>query len=266
MSTPSIDLFKKAKAEGRKLKMVTCYDASMARIVATTNVDTVLVGDSVAMVQHGFDSTVHATMEMMRLHTAAVARGLANAKFLVADLPFTTFRKGTAFALDAAAELVRAGAHAVKLEGLKGHEDVVTHLVDSGVPVMGHIGLTPQAVLALGGHKVQGRDNEAVERFVAEAKALETAGVFSLVLECVPASLGERISRELKIPTIGIGAGVSCDGQVLVFNDMLGLSGEFKPKFLRRFATLGPAVQAAINDYSTSVDDGSFPSFQESYQ
>lgn len=266
MNTPSIDLFKKAKLENRKLKMVTCYDASMAKIVATTPIDTVLVGDSVSMVHHGFDSTVHATMEMMVLHTAAVARGLANSKFLVADMPFTTFRKGTSFALDCASQLIRAGAHAVKLEGLKGHEAVVEHLVDSGVPVMGHIGLTPQLALALGGHKVQGRDHEAVERFCAEAKELERLGVFSLVLECVPATLGARITRELKIPTIGIGAGAETDGQVLVFNDMLGMSGSFKPKFLRHFAQLGEPIHAALSQYCSEVDAGAFPAPQESYQ
>ncbi len=265
MSTVSIDIFKRAKLEGRKLKMVTCYDASMAKIVAGTQVDTVLVGDSVAMVQHGFDSTIHATMEMMVLHTAAVARGLAGTKFLVGDMPFTTFRKGKNVALDAAAALVRAGAHAVKLEGLKGHEDVVEHLVDSGVPVMGHIGLTPQLALALGGHKVQGRDAEAVERFCKEAHDLEALGIFSLVLECVPAQLGSRITRELKIPTIGIGAGSGTDGQVLVFNDMLGMSGEFKPKFLRRFAELGPSIASALNAYCREVDEGSFPTESESY-
>lgn len=265
MSTVSIDIFKKAKVEKTKLTMVTCYDASMAKIVAGTAVDTVLVGDSVAMVQHGFDSTIHATTEMMVLHTAAVARGLAGSKFLVADMPFTTFRKGTGFALDTAAQLVRAGAHAVKLEGIKGHEDVVEHLVDSGVPVMGHIGLTPQLVLAIGGHKVQGRDVDAVEKFCKEARDLESLGIFALVLECVPASLAARITKELKIPTIGIGAGVETDGQVLVFNDMLGMSGSFKPKFLRQFAKLDGEIAQALNKFCAEVDDETFPSLSESY-
>jgi 3-methyl-2-oxobutanoate hydroxymethyltransferase len=265
MSTVSIDLFKRAKLEKQKLKMVTCYDASMAKIVATTNVDTVLVGDSVAMVQHGFDSTIHATMEMMVLHTSAVARGLGGTKFLVADLPFTTFRKGKSFALDCASELICAGAHAVKLEGLKGHEDVVEHLVDSGVPVMGHVGLTPQLALALGGHKVQGREASAVERLSLEARDLEKLGVFSLVLECVPSTLGARISSELKIPTIGIGAGADTDGQVLVFNDMLGMNGRFKPKFLRRFAELESSITLALNEYCKEVDEGTFPTEGESY-
>jgi 3-methyl-2-oxobutanoate hydroxymethyltransferase len=202
---------------------------------------------------------------MMVLHTAAVARGLGGKKFLVADMPFTTFRKGTAFALDTAAQLVRAGAHAVKLEGIQGHEDVVKHLVDSGVPVMGHIGLTPQLALALGGHKVQGRDAEAVEKFCKEARDLERLGIFSLVLECVPAHLGARISKELSIPTIGIGAGVDTDGQVLVFNDMLGMSGSFKPKFLRRFAELEGGIAGALSAYCRAVDEKSFPTESESY-
>lgn len=264
-TTASIDLFRKSKSEGKFIKMVTCYDAGMARILAQTEIDTILVGDSVAMVQHGFDSTIHATTEMMVLHTAAVARGLQGGKFLVADMPFTTFRKGMVHALDVAAQLVRAGAQAVKVEGLEGHADVVKHLVDSGVPVMGHIGLTPQLVLSLGGHKVQGRGEEAVERLRNEALELERLGVFALVLECVPTTLAAQISQDLRIPTIGIGAGVETDGQVLVLNDMLGMSGNFKPKFLRHFAQLESEIVKAINAYAKDVDVAAFPAPAESY-
>lgn len=266
MSSPSIEMFQKNKQNGHKLVMVTCYDFSMAKMIAKSQVDTVLVGDSVAMVQHGFESTVHATLEMMKLHTAAVARGLQNTKFLVADMPFTTFRKGKSFAVDSAAELVRSGAHAVKVEGIKGHEDVIEHLIDSGIPVMGHIGLTPQLALALGGHKVQGKNEQAVEKILSEAKDLQKLGAFSIVLECVPAVLGAQITQELKIPTIGIGAGAGTDGQVLVLNDMLGMSGSFKPKFLRHFASLENEIVSSLNAYCASVIDGEFPSALESYQ
>jgi 3-methyl-2-oxobutanoate hydroxymethyltransferase len=255
---------KNHKQEGRKISMITCYDAITGRIVDQSDIDIALVGDSVAMVLHGFDSTIHATQEMMLLHTAAVARSVRT-KLIVADLPFLSFRKGINQTLDAAASLLRAGAHAVKLEGVRGHEDVVRSLVESGIPVMGHLGLTPQSALQLGGHKVQGRLQEEAEQIEADALLLEKLGCFAIVLECIPADLARRVSSKLSIPSIGIGAGPDVDGQVLVMHDMLGLQLSFKPKFLRHYAKTEPLLLSAFNEFAKSVRELSFPSKEESY-
>jgi 3-methyl-2-oxobutanoate hydroxymethyltransferase len=215
-----------AKAEGRKLSMVTCYDYTFARLLSKSVIDGILVGDSAAMVMHGHPSTLSATTELMRLHTEAVVRGAAD-KFIVADLPFLSFRKGLAAALDSASLLMVAGAHAVKLEGVDGHEDVIQRLVQSGIPVMGHIGLQPQSVNAYGGFRVQGRSSDSAENIARQATALEELGAFAIVLECVPATLARDISAGLRIPTIGIGAGAECDGQILVLQDLLGMNTDF---------------------------------------
>jgi 3-methyl-2-oxobutanoate hydroxymethyltransferase len=256
--------FKKAKKENRLLTMVTCYDNWSAKIIDRSEVDLVLVGDSLAMVVHGFPTTLGATPEMMALHTAAVARGLTK-KFLIADMPFPSFRKGIVAAMDCVDLLMKAGAHAVKLEGVDGHEDVVSQIVGSGVPVMGHIGLTPQSVHQLGGFRVQGRDEQVADRLVMQAKKLEELGACSVVLECVPSALAKRITQELTIPTIGIGAGSSCDGQVLVLHDLLGMSKEFRPKFVRPFAEGESVVLGALNNYHREVLGGTFPKEEESY-
>lgn len=260
----NIHSFQKKKAEGQKLSMLTCYDASFARILSQTDVDMLLVGDSVAMVQHGFETTLSATTEMMEMHTAAVKRGAPD-KCIVGDLPFMSFRKGLRETLESAERLMRAGANAIKLEGVRGHEKDVHHLVESGIPVMGHLGLTPQSLHQLGGHKVQGKSEEQAEALLQDAKKLEELGAFSLVLECVPSDLAQKISEELTIPTIGIGAGSGVDGQVLVLNDMLGMNSEFTPKFLRRFANFEEACKLAINDYITAMQNGNFPTESESY-
>jgi len=260
----SLHEFRNFKKEQRKISMVTCYDASFGRIVEASPIDMVLVGDSVAMVLHGFDSTIHATPEMMMAHTAAVARTVKS-KPIIGDMPFMSFREGTTKALEVAASLLRAGAHAVKLEGVKGHEDVVEHLVDSGIPVMGHLGLTPQSVHQLGGHKVQGRLETEAQRILNDAKTLEKLGCFSLVLECVPESLGKMISEEIGIPTIGIGAGRYVDGQVLVLNDMLGAQPDFKPKFLKTYSELHKVTLEALKQYDQEVKEKTFPSEKEVY-
>src|SRR6201993_2102349 len=204
--------FQKMKNEGRKISMVTCYDYSSARAIAESNIDCILVGDSVAMVMHGHPTTLSATTAMIALHTTAVARG-APTKFIVADLPFLSYRKGLKDAMDSVQELMSAGARAVKLEGVRGHTEIVRHIVESGVPVMGHLGLTPQSVNLLGGMKVQARTDAAGEILRSDARALEQAGCFALVLECVPSASARAVTKLLKIPTIGIGAGVSVDGQ-----------------------------------------------------
>jgi len=257
--------FQKMKDEGRKISMVTCYDYSSARAVADSNIDCILVGDSLAMTMHGYPTTLSATTAMMALHATAVAKG-APAKFIVADLPFLSYRKGLKDAMDAVHELMRAGAQAVKLEGVRGHAEIVRHIVDSGVPVMGHLGLTPQSVHGLGGMKVQARTNAAVKVLTAEARELEDAGCFAIVLECVPAQGARRVTELLKIPTIGIGAGTYVSGQVLVYQDVLGLNPGFKPKFLRVYANTFEVIRTALNAYDNDVKSGGFPSESESYR
>src|SRR6201993_2402163 len=204
--------FLQAKLEKRKLSMVTCYDYTFARLRSKSPIDGILVGDSAAMVMHGYPSTLSANVELMRLHTEAVVRGAAD-KFVVADMPFLSFRKGLTAALDSASVLMTAGAHAVKLEGVDGHEDVIERLVGSGIPVMGHLGLQPQSVQAYGGFRVQGRECERAREIERQAKTLEGLGAFSIVLECIPAGLACEVTSSLRIPTIGIGAGAACDGQ-----------------------------------------------------
>ena len=256
--------FQKHKAARRKITMVTCYDFWSAQVLNQTDVDTLLVGDSLAMVMHGLPSTVHATVEMMTLHTAAVARGAPD-KFIVGDMPFLSVRKGLAPAMDAVQALMQAGANSVKIEGEAGQAELIGHIVDSGVPVMGHLGLTPQSVEAFGGHRVQGRGDAKATAILDSAKRLEDAGCFALVLECVPAELGCSISRQLSIPTIGIGAGSATDGQVLVLQDMLGMNPEFKPKFLRHYADGFSTVRDAVNAYVGETHAGCFPAQAESY-
>ena len=257
--------FAVAKTEGRKIVMVTAYDAWTARLLADAPVDCLLVGDSVMMVVHGERDTLGATTELMALHTRAVAK-TAGTKLIVADLPFLSFRKGIAEALDCAAALLRAGAHAVKLEGVRGHVDVVRHLVESGIPVMGHLGLTPQSVHTLGGYKVQAREPAEAAQLREDAVALEAAGCFGIVLECVPTALAESVTALLRIPTIGIGAGPGCDGQVLVLHDLLGCNPDFHPKFVRRFADTAATVQNGVSAYADAVRHGTFPDAKESFR
>jgi 3-methyl-2-oxobutanoate hydroxymethyltransferase len=259
----SSDFFR-AKAQGRKLSMVTCYDYTFARLISTSAIDGILVGDSVAMVMHGHPSTLSATVEMMRLHTEAVARGAPD-KFIVADMPFLSFRKGMAAALDAASALMIAGAHAVKLEGVDGHEDVIQRLVQSGIPVMGHLGLQPQSVNAYGGFRVQGRTTGSAREIARQAKVLEELGAFAIVLECVPADLAGEITGSVRIPTIGIGAGAGCDGQILVLQDLLGLTLDIHPKFARPFFDGAASVLETLSRFDEAVKAVTFPAKEESY-
>jgi 3-methyl-2-oxobutanoate hydroxymethyltransferase len=254
--------FSRARQEGRPIVMVTAYDAPMARIVAASEVDAILVGDSVAMVVHGLPSTVHATLDMMVLHTAAVRRGAPD-RVVVADLPFLSFRQGREVAVRAAGALLQAGATAVKLEGMAGHEDVVAHLVGSGIPVMGHLGLTPQSVHQLGGYRLQGRSEADAARLQADARRLEETGAFALVLECVPAALAAATTALLTIPTIGIGAGGGTTGQVLVLPDLLGLDAEFRPRFARRYLDGYDQVLGALNAFARDVRGARFPAREE---
>ena len=256
--------FLKATSENRRLSMVTCYDYTFARLLAKSPIDGILIGDSAAMVMHGHNTTLAINVEMMRLHTAAVVAGAPD-KFIVADMPFLSNRKGVGPALEVAQVLMAAGAHAVKLEGVDGHEDVVERLVGSGIPVMGHLGMQPQSVNAYGGFRVQGRTEDAAQKIIRQAKELETLGAFSIVLECIPADLAKEVTEAVHIPTIGIGAGAGCDGQILVLQDLLGMNVDFQPKFSRKFVDVGCAVKQAIAQYDAAVKDGSFPSREESY-
>jgi 3-methyl-2-oxobutanoate hydroxymethyltransferase len=256
--------FLDAKATGRKLSMVTCYDYTFARLLSKTAINAILVGDSAGMVVHGHSSTLNMTVDLMRLHTEAVVRG-APGKFIVADMPFLSFRKGIHAALESAHALIAAGAHALKLEGVDGHEDVIERLVQSGIPVMGHLGLQPQSLRAYGGFRVQGRGEDAVREIARQANLLEHLGVFAIVLECIPATVARDITNTLRIPAIGIGAGAGCDGQILVLQDLLGLNLDFHPKFARAFADGARSFADALADFDAAVKSGAFPTADESY-
>jgi 3-methyl-2-oxobutanoate hydroxymethyltransferase len=256
--------FPTRKSNRERISMVTCYDFWSAQILEQTEVDCLLVGDSLAMVMHGFDSTVHADTDLMALHVAAVRRG-APSKFIVADMPFLAARKGLQPTMDAVQTLMQAGANAVKIEGEAGQVELMSHIVQSGVPVMGHLGLTPQSVHTIGGHKVQGRTDASAEQLRSSAEALAAAGCFALVLECVPSRLAAKVTRSIHIPTIGIGAGPETDGQVLVLQDLLGMNPDFKPKFLRHYANGFEAVSGAVNRFHADTQRGCFPSKSESY-
>lgn len=252
--------FKTMKAEGKKIVMLTAYDASMARLLQScAEVDMLLVGDSLGMVMLGYDSTVPVTMEDMLHHGKAVRRGAPDS-FVVVDMPFGSYQGSEVDALNNAIRLMKeAGCDAVKLEGGLGVCPVVRRLVNAGVPVMAHIGLTPQTAGQLGGYKLQGKGLEDARRLLAEAQGLAEAGAFSVVLECIPAGLAEVISESIAIPTIGIGAGAQCDGQVLVLHDMLGMFEKFIPKFVKKFCDLAPSIKEGVGRYAGEVRSGQFP-------
>lgn len=251
--------FKEAKQKGEKLTMLTAYDYSTAKLVDEAGVNSILVGDSLGMVMLGYEDTLSVTMEDMIHHTAAVARGTKNA-LVVGDMPFLSYNTGIRDAVINAGRLMREGrANCVKLEGGKEVCDVIRAITEAKIPVCAHLGLTPQAVNALGGFKVQGKSLESAKALIEDALAVQEAGAFALVLECVPAALAEKISSMLDIPTIGIGAGPGCDGQVLVYQDMLGVYKDFTPKFVRKFANVGEVMTEGIKAYIDAVADGSFP-------
>lgn len=250
---------KDKKNRGEKISMLTAYDYSTAALVDEAGIDVILVGDSLGMVVLGYENTLAVTMEDMIHHTKAVARGARNA-LVVGDLPFLSYHVSVTEAVrNAGRFLQEAGAQAVKIEGGQERVDTVRAIIDAQIPVMAHIGLTPQSVHQFGGFKVQGKDLEAANRLVEDAIAMEKAGAFSIVLECVPAPLAEKITGAVSIPTIGIGAGPNCDGQVLVINDMLGFFKGHIPKFVRRFTNLEPLIIEAVRQYKQEVEEGFFP-------
>jgi 3-methyl-2-oxobutanoate hydroxymethyltransferase len=252
------------KGEGPPLVMVTAYDTPSARIVDAAGVDIVLVGDSVAMVVLGYEDTLQVTVDDMAHHVGAVARARPQA-LLVADMPWLSFHLGPADTVRNAATLVRAGAEAVKVEGGRKRLDAIAALLDAEIPVMGHLGLTPQSVHALGGYRVQAKELDAARALLEDAHALAEAGVFSIVLECVPEAVARMVSEAVPVPTIGIGAGPGCDGQVLVFHDLLGLNAGHQPKFVRRYAQLGAEATAAVARYAEDVRARRYPGEAESY-
>ena len=249
--------FSLARKRGQLISMVSCYDFWTARIVQQSDVDCILVGDSAAMVVHGFENTIPATNEMMATHLRAVSNGAPD-KLVIGDFPFLSNRKGRAFAMETADTFMKAGAQAVKLEGLRGNEKVI--------PVMGHLGLTPQSIHALGGFQVQARNGKAADQLLAESKELESLGCFGLVLEAIPADVARRVTEVLEIPTIGIGAGPHTSGQVLVLQDLLGMDPGFKPKFARFYLDGAKLIQEALDRYADDVKKGDFPSVEEAYE
>lgn len=251
--------FKEAKKNNEKLTMLTAYDYSTAKIIDESGINAILVGDSLGMVCLGYDDTLSVTMDDMIHHGRAVARGAKNS-LVVIDMPFMSYQTSVYDAVVNAGRLMKEGrAQAVKLEGGKEVVEQIRAIVNASIPVMAHIGLTPQSVNAFGGFKVQGKSEEAAKRLLEEAKAVEEAGAFAVVLECVPAKLAELISKKISIPTIGIGAGAGCDGQVLVYQDMLGMYSDFVPKFVKQYAKLGEDMKVAFKEYIREVKDGVFP-------
>jgi len=253
------------KERGERIVCLTCYDALFARLLDESGVDILLVGDSVNQVLAGGETTLSATLEQMIYHTRIVRRGASRA-LVVCDLPFLSYQISKEEAIkNAGRVMAETGCHAVKLEGGKPMAQTVRALVDVGIPVMGHLGLTPQSVHALGGYRVQGRDEKTAERLKEDAKALEDAGAFAIVLELVPAPLASQITKSLTIPTIGIGAGPACDGQVLVLHDMLGLNDRFVAKFVKRYAALAEDVREAVRLYAAEVREGRYPGPEHSF-
>lgn len=257
------DLLKKKHAQ-EKITVLTCYDFTFAKIVDQTDVDCVLVGDSVSMLIHGYPDTTGATVEMMALHTQAVSRGIKN-KLIIGDLPFMSYRKSLNNTMSAIETLMRAGAHAIKLEGADGNLIAIKHAVESGIPMIGHLGLTPQHVHGLGGFKVQGKHDTAKNKLITDAQSLEEAGCCAIVLECIPADLARTITKQLHIPTIGIGAGAHTDGQVLVLQDLLGLHTGHAPKFVKHYCQGEKICKESINTFVSEIKSAQYPSDEYSY-
>ena len=258
--------FKEAKAKGEKLTMLTAYDYSTAKLIDQAGINSILVGDSLGNVVLGYEDTVSVTMEDMIHHCSAVARGTKEA-LLICDMPFMSYQASVYDAVVNAGRLMKEGrANAVKLEGGVEVEDTIRAIVNASIPVCAHIGLTPQSINAFGGFKVQGKGEAAAQKLLDDARAVERAGAFAVVLECVPAKLAERVSKEISIPTIGIGAGDGCDGQVLVYQDMLGMFTDFKPKFVKHFANVGEIMTAAFKAYDAEVKNGTFPAEEHTFK
>lgn len=261
MSSEKMTLAKlqQKKINGEKITMMTAYDYSAANLVDQAGIDTILVGDSLGNVMLGYDSTVPVTMDEMIHHSKAVSRGVKNG-FIIGDMPFMSYQVSIEKAVENAGRFLKeAGCDSVKLEGGSDMAPTVKAIVKAGIPVCGHLGLTPQTATMLSGYKVQGKDAESAKAMIQSAKALEEAGAFMIVFECIPDTLAARVTKELSIPTIGIGAGKDCDGQVLVYHDVLGLFERFTPKFVKQYLNLAPMIKEALAQYKKDVEEGQFP-------
>ena len=264
-SRVTIHTLRDMKQRGEKIAMLTCYDATFARLLDDSHVDILLVGDSLGMVVQGHETTLPVSLDDIIYHTRAVTRGATRAQ-VVGDMPFMSYQTGLESALINAGRLVKeGGAHAVKLEGGAQHVELISRLTGAGIPVMGHIGLTPQSFHQQGGFKIQGREAGGADRLLDDARSLEQAGAYSIVLEGIPVEIAGKITAELTIPTIGIGAGAACDGQVLVLYDLLGMNDSFKPRFVRTYENLSTRIRTAVDAYVADVHDGNFPSESETF-
>ena len=265
MMKNTVFTFREQKAKGEKISMLTAYDYSTAKLMDEPGINGILVGDSLGMVVLGYEDTLPVTMEDMIHHTAAVCRGAKNT-LVVGDMPFMSYQVSVEEAVYNAGRLMKEGrCQAVKLEGAASVCPQIRAITTASIPVMAHIGLTPQSINAFGGFKVQGKSEEAAKKLLEDAKAVEEAGAFAVVLECVPAKLAELISKSISIPTIGIGAGAGCDGQILVYQDMLGLFSDFTPKFVKKYANVGEMMTQAFRDYIADVQEGSFPAPEHTF-
>lgn len=265
MMKNTVSTFREQKAKGEKISMLTAYDYSTAKLMDEAGINGILVGDSLGMVMLGYEDTLPVTMEDMIHHTAAVCRGAKNT-LVVGDMPFMSYQVSVEEAVYNAGRLMKEGrCQAVKLEGGASVCPQIRAITNASIPVMAHIGLTPQSINTFGGFKVQGKSEEAAKKLLEDAKAVEEAGAFAVVLECVPAKLAELISKSISIPTIGIGAGAGCDGQILVYQDMLGLFSDFTPKFVKKYANVGEMMTQAFRDYIADVQEGSFPAPEHTF-
>lgn len=262
----TVSTFQELKNKGEKITMLTAYDYSMAKLIDSSGINGILVGDSLGMVCLGYENTLSVTMEDMLHHTKAVVRGASNA-LVVGDMPFMSYQASTYDAVYNAGRFIKeAGAQAVKLEGGAAVEKEVKAIVKAQIPVMGHIGLTPQSVNMFGGFKVQGKNEKIAKKLIEDAKILEDAGAFSIVLECIPEKLSKIISESISIPTIGIGAGKYCDGQILVYQDMLSMFSDFKPKFVKSFGNIGEAIKNGVSQYIEEVKEVEFPEEKHTFK
>ncbi|MEN2434549.1 3-methyl-2-oxobutanoate hydroxymethyltransferase [Weeksellaceae bacterium A-14] len=259
------ETLRKMKFDGEKISMLTAYDFTTAKMVDAGGVDAVLIGDSASNVMAGYETTLPITLDQMIYHTQCVVRGIDRA-LVVADLPFGTYQSNPEKALESAVRMMKeGGAHAIKIEGGKEIEESIRKIVNAGIPVMGHLGLTPQSIYQFGTYKVRAKEDAEAEKLLSDAKLLEELGCFGVVLEKIPAALAQKVSESLSIPTIGIGAGSHCDGQVLVYHDMVGMNQGFSPKFLRRYLDLYSEITGAVSQYVKDVKNADFPNNQESY-
>lgn len=268
----TIDIFKKYSNNNKKISVITAYDYTSAKIISKSNIDSILVGDSLAMLICGENSTINTNIEDISYHTKAVSKGAPN-KFIIADMPFLSYKKGLLDTMNNVEKLMKSGANAIKIENVYGHEDLISHIIKSDIPVMGHIGLTPQSINKLGGYKIQGKTDKQIENLFDQAKKLEQLGCFAIVIECVPNKIAANITNNINIPTIGIGAGPYTDGQVLTWHDLLGLTDyeninkktNFKPRFIKEYLNSRDLILNSLNQFDQDINNKIFPDKEHCY-